>query len=208
MPPTARPFPARTSTKAPASAPWTCASASPTRRRPSSSIGRRTWALSAARRTSRSGLPELQRKIGPVGDDAFDPRVLHVALHRPLSVDRPDPDRETHARMAGELVLVDGDEIYRAHPHPRKPFLDRAHRLCEIRRDDDFVGRQPREHRCQQLRLEAGLLEVEMQAGVTVDVGEDLVERRVTIAWSRLVMGEDDLAARVAPDVDLDEVGA
>jgi hypothetical protein len=47
-----------------------------------------------------------------------------------------------------------------------------------------------------------------VRAGLAVDLGEDLFERRVTISWSRLVVGEDDLAAGVATDIDLDEVGA
>src|SRR6266508_4598930 len=90
----------------------TSASGSRTRRRPSSSTGRPTSAPSAARETSRSGRPELEGPVGPVGDQSRDPAVPHELLHSPLLVDSPDPDWDPEAqRLLGRTAMVQGDEV-------------------------------------------------------------------------------------------------
>src|SRR4029077_4423053 len=165
------------------------------------------WVRSAARRTSRSGPPELQGQVGPVGDDALDSRVGQQLLDPPFVVDRPDP-----YGLAGVVVdrvlLVERHEIDGAHADFRKPLLDDARRRLQVRLDDDLVRREALEVSAHELYLEARLLQVEVQADAAGGRGEDLVHGRGRLPRLRLRVGIDYQPLAVAADVDLDEVGS
>src|SRR5436190_8848444 len=94
----------------------TSASGSATRRRRSSSTGRPTSALSAASRTSRSGRPELEGPVGPVGDDSLDPAARDQASHETHVVDGPHPHVDVvllaEAQcLVGHVLLIEAEEV-------------------------------------------------------------------------------------------------
>src|SRR6266446_1889636 len=127
----------------------TSASGSATRRRPSSSTGRPISARSAATRTSRSGRPELEGPVGPVGDQTVQPAAGDKAPHETHVVDGPDPDVDSvllaeAERLVGHVLLIEAEEVGVGllDPPAREPgqdlgklLLDRADRFMVLRRD-------------------------------------------------------------------------
>src|SRR5438445_2199363 len=105
--------PATTSTRGRSTDRSTSAFAWSTRRRPSSCTGRPTWVRSAASTTSRSGLPDLQRELGPVGDDCRDPRIGDETVERRLLVHRPDPRGQALAPAVTKDVEVSQLPVHR-----------------------------------------------------------------------------------------------
>ena len=73
-------------------------------------------------------------------------------------------------------------------------------------RDDDLVGRARIQRRHHHLQLVSGFLEVELEADSSPGDLQHVRESHGIVARSDLVMGQDNDAAGIAAEVDLDEV--